>query len=26
MPSDFIPNNQDCAKKVESLYQRLIPG
>jgi len=24
MPSDFIPNNQDCAKKVESLYQRLI--
>ena len=24
MPSDFIPSNQDCARKIESLYQRLI--
>jgi|GEM_PF-3044314 glycosyltransferase involved in cell wall biosynthesis len=24
MPSDFIPSNQDCARKIENLYQRLI--
>lgn len=24
MPSDFIPSNQDCARKIESLYQRLV--
>ena len=24
MPSDSIPSNQDCARKVESLYRRLI--
>ena len=24
MPSDFIPSNQDCARKIEGLYQRLI--
>lgn len=24
MPSDFIPSNQDCARKIENIYQRLI--
>ena len=24
MPSDFIPSNQECAKSIETIYQRLV--